>query len=898
MNYRAPDVLRSTALRWLPTALAACLATSALTAADSPTADDQPLRLDQLVVTGSVTPQTKLESALAVTTLDPTQVQAYAPRSTAAMLKLIPGIYIESSGGEAGNNLVARGVATNGSVGGYLYVALQEDGLPVISESNFRFTQADAFVRITNFVDRIEALRGGSAGVFQSSDPLGIINFISREGTAKFQGEWKMETGDYGLLRNEAWISGPAGNNATFAIGGFYRIDDGIRPPGYTADRGGQLMGNIKWQLPDNKGYVKVSAKAMNDHPAFELPFPLQNALPVALGGVVSPGTIPGGPDLRTGAVTSTDIRRLSFPTTPMGPLNIDLANGEGVDFGYVGTDVEYRLTDGLKFKSLDRYTSGTHVEVRNPFSTADTLQNIANGLAKKANSAGNFAAALNPATGNYNFAVSAPGQGGATLAANPAAAATLNGNGLGDFISMTNIKIDLKNFQQDTRLTQSLNDGNTTVTAGLYYSYFQVATLENVDQELIDISKGLHRLDVTFLDATSNAPLGKYTYNGITQLGTTYINSYAEKREVDWFAALTQKFGPLSLDIGYRYLKADLSGWAEAPATYDGNNFIASTTGGAVTLSNGALNYYPALRNAVFGGGNTNSGSDSKGDHAFTAGANYVFGDKHTAVFARFSRSPKMIYTNDVLAEIPYGPGSGNATPTPFAKQNLMTQYELGLKYSRSSLGLFLTAFKVQERNIVFADTVFLPNGSLGTGPLSTLDEDVTGVEIEGVWTPRFVPGLALSVHGTVQDPKFVNNVHIKGYDGSGNVIQLAVNGLQPVRIPKVYGNVSASYTLPLTPWGTLAADASVQYTSKRPVDQANSEYLAHYYEVGAGASFTMPFGLTLRVAVSNLLNSAGITEGDPRSNNNVVANLAAPYANYRPVLPRTVVASATYRF
>src|SRR2546421_705517 len=83
-------------------------------------------------------------------------------------------------------------------VTGYLYVALQEDGLPILSESNFRFTQADTFVRVTSFVDRIEALRGGSAGVFASSDPLGIINFITREGTRQSQGELTFQAGDHG----------------------------------------------------------------------------------------------------------------------------------------------------------------------------------------------------------------------------------------------------------------------------------------------------------------------------------------------------------------------------------------------------------------------------------------------------------------------------------------------------------------------------------------------------------------------------------------------------------------------------------------------------------------------------------------------------------------------------
>jgi iron complex outermembrane receptor protein len=857
---------------------------------------DAPLKLDQVVVTGSVTPRTKLETALAITTLDRSLIDTTAPRSTAEMLKLVPGLYLESSGGEVGNNLVARGVATNGGVSGYLYVALQEDGLPILSESNFRFTQADTFIRVTNFVDHIEALRGGSAGVFASSDPLGIVNFITREGGRQAQGELKLEAGDSGLFRQEGWVSGPLGANSTFALGGFYRVDDGLRPTGYTTSKGGQLMGNVKWLLPDARGYVKFFAKGMDDHPGFLLPFPLQNTLPVALNSAVGVHSIAGGPDLKTGAIGSPDIRLLSFPSTPSGPLNIDLADGESATYYSVGTDLDYELADGLKLKALNRYTAGTHLEVRNPFATVDTLQNIVNGLATRANSAGSFAAALLPGTSNYNFALSYPGQAGAVAAANPTAAATLNGNGLGDLDSMTNIRIRLKNFQQDLRLTQTFNGGKTSLTAGFYYSSFEVGTFENIVQELIDVNPTYRRMDVTFLNAATNAPIGKYTFNGITQLGTTYINSFAEKRETDWFLVATHRLGSLALDAGYRFLNAKVSGWGEAPATYDGNSFLNATTGGATTLTNGSLNFYPGLRNAVFGGGNVSSGADRKGDHALTVGANYVFGDGRTAAFLRYSRSPKMIYTNDILLAIPFGNGSGNGTPTPFRKQNHMTQYELGLKYSRAQLGLFLTAFRVEERNVAFADTVFLPNGSLGTGPFSTLDENVHGLELESMWTP--LPGLSLTLNGTVQEPKFVNDVHIRGFDGNGNVIQLAVNGLMPVRIPKAYGTLAASYTFPVASVGRVTLSASCQYTGRRALDQANSEYLAPFHEIGAGASLALRNGLMLRVAVANLANSEGITEGDPRSSTAVVANLNAPYANYRPVLPRSITASATYRF
>ena len=111
----------------------------------------------------------------------------------------------------------------------------------------------------------------------------------------------------------------------------------------------------------------------------------------------------------------------------------------------------------------------------------------------------------------------------------------------------MVNIRIKLKNFQEDLRLTKTFGDGQTTLTGGFYYSYFQVGTFENINQELLDISTSFHRLDLTYLTDGTTTPIGKYTYNGITALGTTYINSYAEKRAMDFFAVLTHNIGHLA---------------------------------------------------------------------------------------------------------------------------------------------------------------------------------------------------------------------------------------------------------------------------------------------------------------------------------------------------------------
>ncbi len=99
---------------------------------------------DTLIVTGTRSPQTKRESSFSITTLNSAQIAERAPRSTADLLRVIPGFYVESSGGEVGGNLWARGIPADGS---YRYVALMEDGMPVYEATELSFVNADIFIR-------------------------------------------------------------------------------------------------------------------------------------------------------------------------------------------------------------------------------------------------------------------------------------------------------------------------------------------------------------------------------------------------------------------------------------------------------------------------------------------------------------------------------------------------------------------------------------------------------------------------------------------------------------------------------------------------------------------------------------------------------------------------------
>jgi outer membrane receptor protein involved in Fe transport len=74
---------------------------------------------------------------------------------------------------------------------------IQEDGLPVMQFGDIAFGTQDQFTRFDSFVSRVEALRGGSASVFASNSPAGIINFITKTGEKKAEAllsRWDLTT--------------------------------------------------------------------------------------------------------------------------------------------------------------------------------------------------------------------------------------------------------------------------------------------------------------------------------------------------------------------------------------------------------------------------------------------------------------------------------------------------------------------------------------------------------------------------------------------------------------------------------------------------------------------------------------------------------------------------------
>jgi len=849
----------------LPARLAAALAAftaTVLTAQPAPApagvapAED-PIMLNAFVTTGSVTPRTQLESPVAITTLDRNRLEDLGPRSFAEALKAVPGIYVESTGGEAFNNVSVRGI---GTTAGYSYVMLYEDGLPVFATNNLRHGLPDAWTRLSPYVERIEAMRSGTSNIFASQAPLALINLISREGGATQRGEAEFSTSDYGMFRTDLWLSGPAGTGTTYALGGWYRVDDGVRSTGFTANRGGEILGNVKHDFANGRGFAKVSFKVHNENNSFDVPMPMT--------GGSNFRSIPFGPDFRRDSTSATaDQRYLTVSGTPVGQVTFDLADGIHTRLTYVGTELQYKLSDALRLETRNRYSDGFR-SIDYVFNgVAASWQAIANAAA--ARDATQFAAGLSG--GNYAFRLSAPGANNAVIAPNAAAAAAL-GNGLGNRKAWQHSDGPVENFQQDLRLVGTFNGGLTTATGGVYYSFLRQEQHYLFSTTLTDITPVPRRVDITILDAATGAAIAPATFNGIFQFATQYRNAVGEDREVTPYAAVEHKFGPVTVDAGVRHNTTRQVLTREFTA----GNF---TTAGSTN---------PALRNGQFGTGNFETRNNSASDTASSLGANYAF-SRRIAFYGRISRGVRTLGITEFADDIVAG---RRASPT-----REITGYEAGVKYGTNRVGVVFTVFHQNIEGIQDTQVTILPNGNIGPTVVAIQSQESMGAELETTWSP--IAGLSLGTNLTVQDPKWTDSNLKTQTLSTGQVVAFSEKGLTPERTPKFYGKLMASYRLPAMAYGTLGLSASYQYTGKRPVDRANGPInpLVGYGETQAGVNFRTKNNFTLRLSLNNLFDNKGLSEGDPRGGTNVLDPTNSVF-NARPIQPRTITGSVSYRF
>ena len=255
---------------------------SSASRANAPAADG--LNLDRVVVTGTAVARSKMEQSVSVSTIDGESIIRSGAQSAAEVLRSVPGLRSESSGGEGNANITARGVPI--SAGGSRYVSIHEDGLPVLLIGDAAFATPDMFTRVDFFTDSVDAIRGGSAGTLGTNSPAAIVNFLSKTGKQAGGAIAYTRGLDFQQDRLDFNYGGSLGQGLHFQIGGFNRVGEGTRNTNVNVENGGQLRASLTKTF--DGGYIRATFKNLDDKTPTYLPVPvgLQGNKIVQLGSI------------------------------------------------------------------------------------------------------------------------------------------------------------------------------------------------------------------------------------------------------------------------------------------------------------------------------------------------------------------------------------------------------------------------------------------------------------------------------------------------------------------------------------------------------------------------------------------------------------------------------------
>ena len=791
-------------------ALCASAAVSALIAspafAQDSTDDAAVTEGEEIIVTAVARGQNRIESSVSVSAIGAESIAKLAAPSAADLIRQVPGIRSEASGGEGNANIAVRGIPV--STGGARYIQLQEDGLPILEFGDIIFGNADNFLRADRSVARVEAVRGGSASTFASNAPGAVINFISKTGEQE-GGAIQASVGlDFESYRLDFDYGAPLADDLYFHVGGFYRTGEGPRDIGYNGYDGGQIKANITKEF--DGGYIRFSAKYLDDTTPTILPQPVR-----VTGSNGNPNyqAIPGF-DPRTDSLYSpylTPARSLDGNNNP----------------------ASYDFRDGLSVKSLafgieSEIDVGGGWTLTNRFRFADNSGGFMSPFPAGVGSAQSIANSIGGAGSSIVFA-SGPNAG---QTANPA---TIGGNGLLTNVVVFNTRLNsLDNVTNDFRVNKEfdIGGGSANFTTGFYLSR------QTVDTDWLWTShvQTVQGDGQAVLVDIRNAGGQLVTANGTAAYSANFFGNCCRRSyDVDYstyapFASLSVETGKLTLDASVRYDFGDASGTIAGSDTGFGTGIRSFDFDG-----NGTINPAEAST-AIIPLGNARPVNYNFGYLSYSLGANYLVADD-LGIFARYSRGGR--HTADRSLFSPAVSTTDGSLPGGDAGVVArVNQLEVGAKYQSGGIGFYATGFyaKTSETNVELA-------------PLELFDStyEAFGLELEGSY--RTGP-FSLSAGATWTDSEIKD------------ALDASVIGNTPRRQADLVYQATAQYEADQFTLGANVVGTTDSYTQDN-----NQLKLPAYAQVNAFVAFRPIERIELGLNATNLFNATGFTEAEEGS-------------------------------
>ena len=483
------------------------------------------LKFETIVVTGTSTARTKMKQSVSVSTLDADQLGNLVAASATEVLRTVPGLRAEASGGEGNANLGVRGLPM--SDGGGRFVQLQEDGLPLVLFGDMSFATADQFMRADFMTDGVDVVRGGSSSTLATNASGAIVNFKSKTGKTS-GGAFGASIGlDHAQQRIDFAYGGKLGSDLSFQFGGFYRAGEGPRNTDITAEKGGQFRASLTKDL-GNDSYLRVTLKSLNDRTPTYLPVPV-----VANGSKIE--TIPGI-DPRTAFFINSKFSVDNVVDKNGNRVATNPADGLQVAVNSIGLEGQFNLGNGWQLSDRFRASSITGRFI------------------------GVFPAGSQPATSGYAVAGDSYAGGAKVFSAH---------------IFNTSLD-DMGNVFNDLRLQKELamaGNARLTVTGGLFSGVQHVGQTWYWNRYNVGLTGDGAAL-YNASGAVTTSPVGNAT---TTWGGCCFRNIDVRVAATAPYAALTWEQGPLIVDGSIRYDRQRGTGSQKFGDAASGNNWNAA---------------------------------------------------------------------------------------------------------------------------------------------------------------------------------------------------------------------------------------------------------------------------------------------------------------------------------
>ena len=894
-----------------------------------------------VIVTGVTRTTTKKNATFSINTLSAEEILKLAPMSTADLLNNIPGIYAEgSTAGEASNNITVRGLPV---VGGYRFAPQLIDGLPAYEEPEAPLMNNDVFIRDDLMTESVEVVKGGTGGILYSNGLGATVNHVTRTGGDKLEGGYKCEYADYGFFRHDAYVAGPINKNLTYAVGGFYRQSDGIRDTGYTADKGGQVRGNLLWTSDDRKTQARFDALVLNDRTAFYQNLPISVPRLTESGTPAKPTVLesdtiePLGIPFAHGTTASPNNRKFQM-LGEYGQRTVDQADGIHPNFKMLTLKLSHELPNGLRLSSGLRHTDGSNgfnaVFTGNDTTSAANFLNARyqNDVISPAHGAA-LACDLNNAKliGYFNVPGSNPCAQFANISReafiqNYAKVAGVTGTYLNDgskvqpgallnflipFVARSEARstsLDLK--AQKTFMLAGTHD----LTFGLYKSRYAFAPEFQASLMVGESAENSRLVDLAVVDAAGNRVGPMLTSGSAILPGWFGFNSdiKADGNAAYLLDHWENMGGRLKMDIGVR--------WQDVHARVNRRDRDVATNLTPANVVPGSLQDSGADDAILF------PGAVNRLDQKFDAlgwsiGANYSF-SKPFAVYALASHSFRLPSLEDLNNLSTARPVVVNGQPVNVEAVERIKQYEAGLRYLTRGFGAAVAVFyndfsprsQINQYNDFQSPSCTSAGGvpQISTCPnvaqLYKRGVENVGAEVELSWRPAAIEGLELKGSFVVQDPK-VNGAQytlVESVRDAQGVIsgyrynEVSEDGRRPRRLAKHMLNFMPSYDLLHATGIPLSVYGQFQYTGSRfsEATDRNVTRLPEYYILNAGAQYKVSDGIMAQLFVANLTNQLSFTEGDPLFTDLLSPDGTRNRGVARPLFGRTIRFSVNYRF